>query len=288
MIGYIISHYNNAKTAFLLLGPSNTGKSVICCILEVIIGKEYVSNSDLSDLHKQEYAATLSGKLLNIAPDIKNESLKDVGYFKSLTSHNDTISARLLHKNPTKIKGETKMLFSTNHLLSFDSKLDIGDIEAVFNRFIYFPFQNKPITENDDNKNFSEELLEEKDGIFTWAMEGLRKYVENGEKFPYSKISHKIKLKNMAQFCPEKSFFEKCIIVEEDVFESTEVIKDAYEAFCIKNEVTTRGNIKSYITNHKKIKVMKKRIDDNGTLLSSGNPRATYVGIRLKDKYRAN
>lgn len=288
MTGYIFSHYNNAKTAFLLLSESNCGKSVLCRIFEIIIGKDYISHSDLADLHKQEFAASLFGMILNIAPDLKNGALKDVGFFKSLTSHNDTISARLLYANPTKVRGETKMLFSSNHLLSFDGTLDVGEVEAVFNRFIYFPFQNKPITESEDNKNFSEELLEERDGIFTWAMLGLRKYIETGETFPYSKLSHKIKAKNMAKYCPEKTFFEKCLVADESAFESTEVVKEAYEAYCKANEVEIRGNIRSYISKHKKIKVMKKRIDANGNLLSSGAPRATYVGVRLKDKYRVN
>lgn len=287
MLGYIMSHYNNAKTAFLLYGVSHTGKSVICNILENIIGKEYVSNADLSKLHMQEYAADLSGKLLNIAPDLNNEALENVGFFKSLVSHNDTISARKLYSNPEKIKGETKMLFSSNHLLNFDNTVDVEDIEAVFNRFIYFPFQNKPIVDKDDNKNFSEELLnEETDGIFTWAMDGLGKYIKNGEVFPNAKRSQKVKQKNMAQYCPEKTFFEKCILLDENAFESTEVIKESYNSFCDNNAIISKGNIKNFIKNHKRITTTKKRIDDNGNPLSSGNPRAVYVGIRLKDKYR--
>ena len=178
------------------------------------------------------------------------------------------------------------MIFSSNHLISFDSKLDIGDIEAVFNRFLFFPYLNKPIDINDDRKNYSAELLEEKDGIFTWAIGGLKAYLENGEKFPYAKQSHKIKQKNMVQFCPEKSFFDKCLVVDESSCESTEVVKSAYEAFCMENDALSRGNIRTYITEHKKIAIKKKRIDDEGNLISSGSPRATYIGVRLKDKYR--
>ena len=288
IMGYILSHYNNAKMAFLLYAGSNTGKSVLCKVIESIIGKEYVSHCDLAYLHKQEYAATLSGKLLNIAPDIKNESLKDVGFFKSLTSHNDTISARLLYVNPGDVKGETKMLFSTNHLLAFDTKLDTGDIEAVFNRFLYFPFQNKPIEESEDNKNFADEILAEKDGIFSWAMGGLLNYIENNENFPHSRLSKKLKLKNISQYCPEKSFFEKCIVVDNDCRELTEAVKEAFENFCKENDVVVRGNIRKYITKHKKIPVRKKRINSDRNASSTGSPRAIYEGIRLRDKYRVS
>lgn len=260
IFGYILSHYNNAKTAFLLWGPSNVGKSVVCKIFTEIIGEDFVKNSDLDDLQKQEFIAGLAGMLLNVAPDLKNGVLKDVGAFKALTSHNDTIAARALYANPCKVTGETKMLFSTNHLIKFDSKLDIGDIEAVFNRLLYFPFMNKPVTEDEDNKNLSKELLEEKEGVFLFALEGLKMYISNGERFPHAKESQKIKIKNMAQFCPEKSFFDKCIIVDEDSCESTEVVKKAYEYYCKSNEITDKGNLKSYIMEHKKIFTKKKEL----------------------------
>lgn len=287
MLGYLLSHYNFAKMAFLLYGPSDVGKSVLCKLLTAIIGEDYISRCDLSDLQKQEFAATLGGKIMNVAPDLKNGSLKDVGAFKALTSHNDTIAARALYVNPCKVTGETKMLFSSNHLIRFDNALDIGDIEAVFNRLLYFPFMNQPITEDDDKKDFAQELLEEeKEGIFLFAMEGLKMYVENGEKFPHAKESDKLKQKNMAHYCPEKSFVDKCLVREENSFESTEIVKKAYENYCESNDITQLGNLKNYIVDHLKIKVMKKRIDDNGNLLSEGNPRATYEGLRLKDKYR--
>lgn len=96
-MGYIFSHYNNAKKAFLLYGIPHTGKSVLCALLERIIGVDATCHIDLAMLSRQEYAATLNSKLLNVAPDLKNEALKDVGFFKSLVSHDDTISARLLY-----------------------------------------------------------------------------------------------------------------------------------------------------------------------------------------------
>lgn len=83
-------------------------------------------------LHRQEYAASLYGKILNVAPDLDNTALKEVGFFKSLTSHNDSLGARLLYVNVGDAKGETKMLFSIKHLLSFDSSLNFNDINKYF------------------------------------------------------------------------------------------------------------------------------------------------------------
>lgn len=81
IMGYIFSHYNNAKTAFLIYGVPHTGKSVLCNLIERIAGKENSAHVDISMLNRQEYVASLRGKILNVAPDLKNERLKDVGFF---------------------------------------------------------------------------------------------------------------------------------------------------------------------------------------------------------------
>lgn len=288
MCGYIWSHYNNGKKAFLIYAVPHTGKSVLCSLIERILGSEYVCHVDLSLLPRQEYAATLSGKLLNVAPDLKNESLSDVGFFKSLVSHNDTIAARSLYNNPKDIRCEAKMLFSTNHLLSFESSLDVYDIEAVFNRLLYIPFQNQPITDREDNKHLSDILFAERDLIFTWAIKGLREYIENNETFPESKLSEDIKRTNMSKYCPEKVFFQKYIKQSSGKYESSSAIKEAFSEFCCENGVSKKADIARFLDEHQRVPKSKKRIDDNGNLTSIGNPIYVYEGIRLKNAYRKN
>lgn len=274
--GYICSHYNNAKTAFLVYGEPHTGKSVFHNIIERIIGKQFVSHVDLFDLCKQEYAASLAGKLLNIAPDLKNVPLKDVGFFKSLVSHDDTISTRALYSNPGEIRGETKMIFTSNHLLEFDKSVEENDLQAVFNRLMYLPVQCKPIPENVENKHLSEEIFEERDAIFTWGIEGLRKYVENGERFPKSVLSEQIKEENIARYCPEKVFFDKYIEACGGHCESVTAIKEAYQRFCTQVGTLKKHGIGRYIEKIRGVEKVKKRLQNDQ------NPVYVYSNIRLK------
>ncbi len=288
MLGYIFSHYNNGKVAFLLFAAPHTGKSVLCNLIGHILGKEYVAHIDLSMLQKQEYVAALTGKMLNIAPDLKNEMLKDVGFFKSLVSHVDMISARSLYSNPREIQCGTKMLFSSNHFLAFDSSLGVYDIEAVFNRLIYFPFQNKPITDAQNNKHLAEELLEERDAIFTWGIKGLKDYIDNNECFPEADLSIKVKNQNMAQYCPEKVFFQACVKRKEgEIYESSSALKEAYADFCRKYDVKVKTNLATYLEEHEHLQKVKKRIDSHGTPTNEGNPIYAYKGIRLRKRYRS-
>ena len=286
ILGYLCSHYNNAKLAILVYGIPHTGKSVLLNVIERIIGEEYVSHTDLAMLQKQEYVASLSGKLINVAPDLKNEVLRDLGFFKTLVSHDDRVDARPLYGNPQKVKGETKMVFSSNHLLSFDASLGAYDIIAAFNRLLYFPFQCKPIPPEMENKHLSDEIYAEKDAIFTYAMKGLKDYVKNNESFPACKLSTELKEKNMATYCPEKIFVNRCIKRVDNAYESSSEIREAFDRFCHEVGVKSRPNISAYLEEHERLVKSKKRIDEEGQLTGSGNPIYVYEGIRLKKKYR--
>lgn len=233
--------------------------------------------------NKPEYVAELVDAVINIAPDLTNVPLKDVGFFKMLTSHDDTSVVRSLYHNPQEIQGGTKMIFASNHLLNFDSCLSSEDIEATFNRIIYFPFMNVAITKSNEDKYMSEKLIEERDGIFVWSMKGLKKYIENNEIFPVSKKSKKIKLKNISMYCSEKAFVEQSLKLENDSYESSQSINAAYKAFC-ENIGVKPGNIKSFLKNHYGLNTVKKRIDKMGNLTSYGNPIAVFKGVKLKNK----
>ena len=158
--------------------------------------------------------------------------------------------------------------------------------EAVFNRLLFFPFQNTPIKDSENNKHLSDELFEERSGIFTWAMGGLKYYVEHNESFPDCALSAEIKARNMAQFCPEKIFFSEAIEYAEGRFESSSAIKTAFENFCMDIGAKAKGNIHAYLEEHEKLSKLKKRIDSNGDPSTIGNPIYVYKHIRLKDEYR--
>lgn len=286
MIGYICSHYNNAKTGFLVYGIPHTGKSVLLNTTERILGSDLVSHADLSMLHKQEYVATLSGKLLNVAPDLRNEPLRDVGLFKSLVSHDDQVSARALYGNPIVIRGEVKMLFASNHLLQFDGTLGQADVEAVLNRLIYIPFMNPPIRKSEEDKHLSEALFEERDGIFTWAMEGLKDYVQAREQFPECRLSTELKESNMAAYCPEKVFFMQRMKRDPEAYESTTAIREAFKDFCEEVGIHSVPNIGAFLEEHEGLIKIKKRIKTEDHPGGTVNPIYVYTGVRLKKKYR--
>ena len=71
-------------------------------------------------------------------------------------------------------------------------------------------------------------------------------------------------------------------------FSSSSVIKEAFEQFCRATEVTHKGDIASFLEEHEQLAKSKKRIDQDGFVVSNGNPIWVYEGIRLRKQYRAN
>lgn len=285
MLGYLFSSYNNAKTAFLLYGVPHSGKSVLCKVISEIIGNQYTTNVDLAKLSRPEYAARLENAMVNIAPDLPNEPIKDTGFFKSLISHDDVIEVRCLYGNPHKLQGKTKMVFASNHLLKLENASSM-DIEAVFNRLIYIPFEYSVSKEEEDH-DLSSKLMEEKEGIFSWAMKGLQDYIASGEKFPECDVSKQYKLKNLAKCLPEKQFFEECIKFTEEKYECTSVIKESFKNFCAENGIGYgKLSIVNYLINERHFTISRVRIDNEGNRISHGNPQRVIKGLRIKSKYR--
>lgn len=266
VLGYIFSNYNNAKVGILIYGAPHTGKSVLCNLIERFFGSNKVSHVDISMFCKPEFTTHTAGKTLNIVPDLKNDRLTDVGYLKSLLSHLDTISARALYNNPQEIKSQTKMLFATNHLLSFDlAKSSTNDVEAIFNRLLYIPFMNAPVPKSQENKHLADELWQERNGILSWALYGgLQEYIDRDENFPVAAKSQELKKRNVAQYCPEMIFASEYLTASEGEWVSSSKIRDAYSSYCMENGIarTKKLDILTYIEEHFGVQKEKGRVMD--------------------------
>lgn len=272
--GYALSTYNNAKKAFIFYGPSNTGKSVMLNLIGTIAGVDNVCHVNLQQLDRQEYSVLLADKILNIAADLPTQPLRDIGTFKSLVSHNDVVSGRALYGQPRSIKGTCKMLFGSNHFLKILLD-DPQDIVAFFNRIIYLPFLNV-IEPDEDDKSYSDKLLAEVDFVFTWAMKGLRRYHKNGEKFTFCDQSDAVLNKHRARYNSAAAFVEDCLVKDNDAMCLTTDIDELFLDYCAENDISaSTTEVRNYL---EALGIQQRR-----TRGGHKNPRAHYLGIKIKD-----
>jgi len=121
---YILTMYANKKCMLYLIGPSNTGKSVLIKIIETMVGMKNVSNIGLHELNQRFYPAELRDKLLNSNADNSSVALSGIENLKKITGQ-DSIMHERKGQNPFFFVPFAKLVFSFNQLpLQLEEKSD--------------------------------------------------------------------------------------------------------------------------------------------------------------------
>lgn len=284
ILGYAISNYCNKRLAFIFKGDRGTGKSTILDVARQLVGEDATCEVPLNLLEQEYYAAKVLSVRLNIVPDHNTLPIKDVSKFKSFVSDSDVVSGRNPTERPFAKRCRTKFLIAQNEFFRF-SGVGQNDLEAFFDRILYVPYNIK-IEKRIDG--FWEKLLPERDYIFTWAMKGLKRLIENDFQFTKCEASEKMKMEAMTLCNPEETFLKNCLkSVEDDRYESSSAITEAFRYFCNKNKIEGNFNITNYLEKNN-IPKLRKRINDSGYISSEGNPIYVFEGLRLRAKYRVS
>ena len=282
-LGYGLSYYTFIRLCFIFKGIKGSGKSTTLDVLRGLVGQEATCEVSLDQMEREYYAAAILAAKLNIVPDHNTNVIKDVSKFKSFVSESDVVSGRNPCEKPFSKRCRTKMFIGQNEFFRF-SGVGKNDLEAFFDRILYIPF-DRAIEKRIDG--FWERLIPEYDFIFTWAMQGLKRLLENDFQFTKCEASEEMKRMAMAQCNPEKIFFEQCLKTAEGKYESSLAITEAFRCFCNKNEIKGNFNITNYLENQN-ISKLRKRINEDGYISSEGNPIYVFEGIRLRSKYRVS
>lgn len=172
-MGYIfLSHKTfNLEKALWLLGSGANGKSVLTATLRYVYGEENVSYLDLPELENEEKRTMLNGKILNISQDATN-NMNESSY-KTMVS-GEKIIARELYKGSFILNSVPKIIIATNEMPKIRNGLD-----AFIRRTIIIPFDNV-VPEAQRDIHLHAKLKEEIAGIFNFALEGLKRLIQQG------------------------------------------------------------------------------------------------------------
>lgn len=180
-IGYVFTDTSTLKLekALLLYGDGANGKSVFFEVVTALLGTKNTSNHSLENLTNETgyHRATIANKLVNYASELNGKL--EASIFKQLVS-GEPVSARLPYGNPFEIRKYAKLIFNCNKLPS-----DVEHTNAYFRRFIIIPF-DVTIPENERDSELPQKIINnELAGVFNWALEGLKRLLEN-KKFTHS------------------------------------------------------------------------------------------------------
>jgi len=178
MFGYVFLRSYFIEVIFFLIGNGGNGKTLLLNILSALLGGSehvsYLSFKELSEPKNENMLYDLFGKYANICGDTGKQKIKETDIIKKVTG-NDFIRARRLYKDSFNFKNFAKIILAFNRLP------EVADFSDGFKRRIKtIEFPNTFDGES-ANKNLEKEIIEggELEGVFLWALEGLKRLLKN-------------------------------------------------------------------------------------------------------------
>lgn len=268
--GYTMSSYNKAKKFFVIQGKRDCGKTTFLNLIMSIIGEEFLSHINMQNLDSRFNKAELFGKIANIATELPDKGIEDVGFIKALVGQ-DPIQAERKGKDPFTFVSNAKLIFACNSIpQNYGDKSD-----AFYNKMIIIRFERQFADEAIDVM-LPEKLEREKEYVFLWAMEGLKRLIDNGFKFTETEKTkelvelYKVKSNNVL------SFVQDCCEIDENKEVGSTALYNVYKNYCTKNnfKVISRHKFKEELENDYGNKISSKLITSKRI---SG-----YTGISLR------
>lgn len=193
-MGYCLIPCTLGQKMLIITGKGGEGKSRIGVVMKALLG----SNMNLGSIAKVEKSpfarADLQHILLMVDDDLKMEAMDQTNYLKSI------------------ITAELPMDLEKKGIQSYQGKLNVrfmgfgnGSLQALhdrshgfFRRQIILQAKERPPQRKDD-PYLAYGLVQEKEGILLWAIEGLQRLIVNDFRFTQSRRARENLLRSMSQ-----------------------------------------------------------------------------------------
>lgn len=227
IMGYCIVPITSAQKSFIFTGAAAAGKSVLLSVIgDILLGRRNVSHISWQALNERFKSAELFGKLANIFADLPTKNIDDNGIFKGLVGE-DYITVEKKHKDPFNFKSTARLLFSCNNIPK-----NYGDkSEGFYRRLIIITF-NRSVPEEVRNPHLLDELRAEADGIFMFALAGLKRLMKNNYQFSVAQTNIDALQRYREESDSVLSFVKDCCELKPDKAIGSTELYNAYYAYC--------------------------------------------------------
>ncbi|HPD57612.1 MAG TPA: phage/plasmid primase, P4 family [Smithellaceae bacterium] len=263
--GYCLLRDNRFHKALFLYGTGSNGKSTVIEVLQAMVGEKNTSNLSLSDLCQRFKIQHLLGKMVNLATETGSRDPLAMDVFKTIIA-GEKISAERKYGDVFDFRPYAKFCVSMNDVPV------ITDKSYGFERRIIVLSFNRRIEKHEIIPNIKEVLIEEIDGIFTWAIRGLQMLLKRNEFYIGETIGDDTD-QFMKTINPLLIFGEECCEFHPEYEIEPQALWEAYKRWCDdgKNRPLGRNNFYNQILAQYS-KVKKSRTEKS----------RLFRGIRLK------
>ncbi len=223
------------KKALFMVGPGNTGKSVLKSLTEKLLGRGNFIGIDLKEIEARFGTSNIYGKRLAGSSDMSFLSIDELKAFKKCTGGDSLFS---------EYKGENgfEFTYTYNGVLWFCMnrlpRFSGDDGQWLYDRIVQVECKNV-IHLEEQNKGLIDGLYKERQGILKKAIEGLRLIMAAGYRYTEPDCVLKARRRYMIENNTITAFFEECMKPREHEKISNAITTgkgyDAYKAWCTDN-----------------------------------------------------
>ena len=231
-LGYCLIPSTKGQKMLMLIGKGGEGKSRIGVVMNAIFGLN-MNTTSIQKVENNRFArADLEGKLLMVDDDLDMNALTKTNYVKSIVTAE--LRMDLERKKEQSYQGQLYvrfLCFGNGALTALHDRSD-----GFFRRQIILTTKDKPADRFDD-PFLAEKLIAEKEGIFLWMLEGLRRLIANHYHFTISQrakdnISSAVRdANNILDFLDSEGY----VAFKSDYEASTKNLYAAYKRWCEDN-----------------------------------------------------
>lgn len=179
--GYVLMSHARYKKALLLYGESDTGKSQIATVLRMLVGDSNTCCISVEAMDDPRRLTPIMGKMINLLTEVTSKAVVADGGFKTLVSGEEAINI-----NP-KYQDEITYIPTAKHIIVCNTLPGVTDhSRGTFNRLLLLKF-NRVIPKDQQDKNLSDKLRREAEGILVWSLEGAKRL--NAQRGEFTKIA---------------------------------------------------------------------------------------------------
>ena len=231
--GYCLTPDTSRQKFMVFEGEGSNGKSVVCAVLEAMLGVENCSHVPLEVFGERFQLTPAIGKLANIASEVGELDKAAEGFLKSFTS-GDPMQFDRKHKPPIQAVPTARLVLSTNNRPRFSDRSG-----GLWRRMILMPFR-VAIAEDDPARVFGMDKVKwweesgELPGVLNWALTGLDR-LRQQDGFTKSQVCEQALAEYRFENNPARMFLaEKCREAPEQQ-SACGVLYQAYRNWCQSN-----------------------------------------------------
>lgn len=262
-----------AQMSFYLIGEGGAGKSIMQHVLKVLFGRAWTplqfSRLNGGDNGGRFLIPLLQGRLVAYDDDLPASQMGETEIFKKLITCESPMISERKGKDMEMFQPFVRVFASGNFSLS-----SVCDSSSAFwRRVLIFGVRPKDPRRKDD-PFLGDKIMAEGEGILLWALDGLKRLLENKYKFSESEKSKRLKREAMRENNSVISFVETELIFDEKARTPRADMYKAYSSYCRDNAFDTvrKKDAFAYILSE---------LIKHGGDQSRQNGIETYRGVRI-------